>query len=65
MLVSSATLRKPHNVDIFIKARGKPLKALRSEIAAHFPDGQAKGAPGQRKLRSSAYLPTPTLPTSL
>ncbi|EJT74030.1 hypothetical protein GGTG_07879 [Gaeumannomyces tritici R3-111a-1] len=60
VLVSFATLKKPRDVDVFVKARGKPLKALRSEIAAHIPDpraaaaaadGQGRGgAPGQRAL---------------
>ncbi|KAL8371857.1 hypothetical protein RB595_001585 [Gaeumannomyces hyphopodioides] len=61
VLVSFATLKKPRDVDVFVKARGKPLRALRSEIAVHIPDPRAaaaaaaadrqgRGAPGQRAL---------------
>jgi len=35
VFVSFATVRKPQNADIFIKARGKSLKALAAEIASH------------------------------
>ncbi|KAK4213336.1 Elongator complex protein 5 [Rhypophila decipiens] len=35
--ISFATVKKPHNADIFIKARGKPLKSLAAEIASHCP----------------------------
>ncbi|KAM7204175.1 Elongator complex protein 5 [Rhypophila sp. PSN 637] len=35
--VSFATVKKPHNADIFIKARGKPLKSLAAEIASRCP----------------------------
>ncbi|KAK8135874.1 hypothetical protein PG984_003814 [Apiospora sp. TS-2023a] len=43
IFVSFATLKKPADVDIFVKARGKTPEALRSEIASHYPTG----APGQ------------------
>ncbi|KAK8856171.1 Elongator complex protein 5 [Apiospora arundinis] len=40
IFVSFATLRKPADVDIFVKARGKTPEALRSEIVSHYPTGQ-------------------------
>lgn len=36
IFVSLATVKKPQNADVFIKARGKSLKALASEIVSHF-----------------------------
>ncbi|KAL2191311.1 hypothetical protein L209DRAFT_747822 [Thermothelomyces heterothallicus CBS 203.75] len=35
VFVSFATIKKPALADIFIRARGKPLKALAAEIASH------------------------------
>ncbi|KAL2135573.1 hypothetical protein VTI74DRAFT_8052 [Chaetomium olivicolor] len=35
IFVSFATIKKPAVADVFIKARGKPLKALVAEIASH------------------------------
>ncbi|KAK0727984.1 Elongator complex protein 5 [Lasiosphaeria miniovina] len=35
VFVSLATVRRPRDADVFVKARGKPLKALASEIASH------------------------------
>ncbi|KAK3351551.1 Elongator complex protein 5 [Neurospora tetraspora] len=42
LFVSFTTVRKPRDVDIFIKARGKSVTALITEIASHFapPKGQ-------------------------
>ncbi|KAI2621637.1 histone acetylation protein 2 [Hypoxylon sp. NC1633] len=41
LYISFATLRKPANVDVFVRARGKSAEALRSEIASHYPPGTA------------------------
>ncbi|SPQ21668.1 c5a4df97-44ee-446f-8346-35014d93becb [Thermothielavioides terrestris] len=45
--VSFATIKKPTISDVFIKARGKSLKALAAEIAAHVapPRGASKDTP--------------------
>ena len=43
IFVSFATLKKPADVDIFVKARGKTPETLRSEIVSHYPTG----SPGQ------------------
>ncbi|KAK3952084.1 Elongator complex protein 5 [Pseudoneurospora amorphoporcata] len=42
LFVSFTTVRKPHDVDIFIKARGKPVAALITDITSHCapPKGQ-------------------------
>ncbi|KAK1760767.1 Elongator complex protein 5 [Echria macrotheca] len=37
IFISLATVKKPRDADVFIKARGKPLKALAAEIATHLP----------------------------
>ncbi|KAK3373993.1 Elongator complex protein 5 [Lasiosphaeria ovina] len=35
VFISLATVRRPREADVFVKARGKSLKALASEIASH------------------------------
>lgn len=35
IFISFATIRQPSHADVFIKARGKPLQKLRSEIVSH------------------------------
>ncbi|KAH6686195.1 histone acetylation protein 2 [Plectosphaerella plurivora] len=37
IFLSFATLRRPADVDVFVKGRGKTLRALRAEIVSHFP----------------------------
>ncbi|KAL7625123.1 hypothetical protein AAE478_004337 [Parahypoxylon ruwenzoriense] len=39
IFVSFGTLKRPADVDVFIKAWGKSLEALRSEITSHYPLG--------------------------
>ncbi|KAI1104301.1 histone acetylation protein 2 [Jackrogersella minutella] len=41
LFISFATLKKPTDVDVFIKARGKSPEALRAEITSHYPSGAA------------------------
>ncbi|KAI1765929.1 histone acetylation protein 2 [Hypoxylon sp. FL1150] len=41
IFVSFATLRKPADVDVFVKAWGKSPEALLSEIVSHYPSGTA------------------------
>ncbi|KAI5865554.1 histone acetylation protein 2 [Durotheca rogersii] len=41
IFVSFGTLRKPADVDVFVKAWGKPPEALRAEIASHYPSAAA------------------------
>ncbi|KAI8311020.1 histone acetylation protein 2 [Colletotrichum sp. SAR11_59] len=52
ILLSFATLKRPRDVDVVIKARGKNLKSLRAEILSHYPKpdpSAAKGAPPSQK----------------
>ncbi|KAF6841676.1 Elongator complex protein 5 [Colletotrichum plurivorum] len=52
ILLSFATLKRPRDVDVVIKARGKSLKALRAEIFSHYPKpdpAAARGAPPSQK----------------
>ncbi|KAI0470822.1 histone acetylation protein 2 [Xylariaceae sp. FL0804] len=42
IFISYATLRRPADVDVFVKARGKSPESLRAEVASHYPSG----APG-------------------
>ncbi|KAI8291199.1 histone acetylation protein 2 [Colletotrichum sp. SAR11_57] len=52
ILLSFATLKRPRDVDVIIKARGKNLKSLRAEILSHYPKpdpSAAKGAPPSQK----------------
>ncbi|ROW09097.1 hypothetical protein VPNG_05745 [Cytospora leucostoma] len=37
VFISFATIKRPNNADVFIKARGKPLERLRAEVASHCP----------------------------
>lgn len=37
IFISFYTIKRPSNADIFIKARGKSLQKLRSEIVSHYP----------------------------
>ncbi|KAI1458404.1 histone acetylation protein 2 [Annulohypoxylon moriforme] len=39
LYLSLSTLKKPPDVDIFIKARGKSPDSLRAEITSHYPPG--------------------------
>ncbi|KAH8845929.1 hypothetical protein MCOR27_001115 [Pyricularia oryzae] len=56
VFVSFATLKKPVEADIFIKARGKSLQALRNEIAAHCPDPKIIAQPGVKAVDGSKTL---------
>ncbi|KAH8205201.1 hypothetical protein TruAng_000613 [Truncatella angustata] len=44
--LSFGTLRKPTDVEIFVRARGKSLDSLRSEIVSQYPKAGAAGAAG-------------------
>ncbi|CRK42873.1 Elongator complex protein 5 like [Verticillium longisporum] len=55
IFLSFATLKKPRDIDVFVKGRGKNLTALRTEILSHYPKpddqaGKAKRKPSQRTL---------------
>ncbi|KAK3358998.1 Elongator complex protein 5 [Lasiosphaeria hispida] len=50
IFISFATVKKPHDADIFIKARGKPLAALAAEIASHCPPTKTTNTPPQKYL---------------
>ncbi|KAM7202776.1 Elongator complex protein 5 [Naviculisporaceae sp. PSN 640] len=55
VFISFATVRRPQNADIFIKARGKSLKALAAEIASHCP--MPRGVMNPKELvNSQKYL---------
>ncbi|GKT58688.1 elongator complex protein 5 [Colletotrichum tofieldiae] len=53
ILLSFATLKRPRDVDVVVRARGKNLKALRGEILSHYPKidpAAAKGASSQKTV---------------
>ncbi|GJC93561.1 histone acetylation protein 2 [Colletotrichum higginsianum] len=53
ILLSFATLRRPQDVDVVVRARGKNLKALRAEILSHYPKldpAAAKTASSQKTV---------------
>ncbi|KAL9947696.1 hypothetical protein ACHAQF_004935 [Verticillium nonalfalfae] len=55
IFLSFATLKKPRDIDVFVKGRGKTLTALRTEILSHYPKpdeqaDKAKRKPSQRTL---------------
>ncbi|KUI71662.1 Elongator complex protein 5 [Cytospora mali] len=37
IFISFATIKRPSNADVFIRARGKPLERLRAEVVSHCP----------------------------
>lgn len=37
ILLSFSTLRKPKDIDVFVKASGKDLRAVMKELMAHYP----------------------------
>lgn len=37
IFLSFATLRRPHDVDVFVKAAGRDLKAITAELTSHYP----------------------------
>ncbi|EEY13992.1 conserved hypothetical protein [Verticillium alfalfae VaMs.102] len=55
IFLSFATLKKPRDIDVFVRGRGKTLTALRTEILSHYPKpdeqaDKAKRKPSQRTL---------------
>ncbi|EGY18054.1 uncharacterized protein VDAG_08388 [Verticillium dahliae VdLs.17] len=55
IFLSFATLKKPRDMDVLVKGRGKALTALRTEILSHYPKpdeqaDKAKRKPSQRTL---------------
>ncbi|KAK3945079.1 Elongator complex protein 5 [Diplogelasinospora grovesii] len=55
VFVSFATVGKPRDADIFVKARGKSLKALASEIVSQCASN-ATQTPGSREASSQKFL---------
>lgn len=54
IFLSFVTLKKPRDVDIFVKAAGKDLNSVRRDLVAHYPAFKpltAKEKPTQSKLR--------------
>jgi hypothetical protein len=37
IFISFATIKKPANADVLVRATGKPLQKLRAEITSHYP----------------------------
>ncbi|KAL1881956.1 hypothetical protein Daus18300_001010 [Diaporthe australafricana] len=37
IFISFATIKRPGNADVFVRARDKPLQKLRAEITSHYP----------------------------
>lgn len=52
LYISSSTLKKPLDADVFIKAWGKSAEALRAEITSHYPPTTTTttAGPGQKVL---------------
>lgn len=61
IFVSFATLKKPAEADVFVKARGKTAEALRSEILSHYP----AGTPGQTHSKTRPLLARSSAPSHL
>ncbi|KAK7731757.1 hypothetical protein SLS53_008701 [Cytospora paraplurivora] len=68
VFISFATIKRPNNADVFIKARGKPLERLRAEVASHCPAPTAltsrDAASSQTTYHTDVPLPpSPTAPS--
>lgn len=51
--LSFATLKKPRDVDVFVKASGKDLKEVRKDLVSHYPSSDPladKGKPAHSEL---------------
>lgn len=58
VFVSFSTVKKPRDVDVFIKAAGKDLVAVRKELLSHYPAfDPATAASGRDKGSQSELLP--------
>lgn len=55
IFISFATIKKPGHADVFVKARGKPLQRLRSEIVSHYSAPTAQGTAPQSWSPSSPF----------
>lgn len=52
IFLSFTTLKKPRDVDVFVKAAGKELKNVRAELVSHyspFDPSRQKDKPTQRE----------------
>ncbi|KAI0898066.1 histone acetylation protein 2 [Annulohypoxylon nitens] len=65
IFLSLSTLRKPPNVDIFIKARHKTPDSLRAELTSHFPPATPGHAHKVLLIIDSLNPLAQTLPSSL
>ncbi|KAI9898572.1 hypothetical protein N3K66_006932 [Trichothecium roseum] len=54
VFLSFATLKRPDDVDVFVKAAGKGLEAVREEVVAQYPPAFAPGAATKDSLNSLA-----------
>ncbi|KAL2266554.1 hypothetical protein VTJ83DRAFT_5906 [Remersonia thermophila] len=60
IFVAYATIRKPAVADVFVKARGKTLKALAAEIASHAAPARPDGHSNNNTSSSSSSTTTTT-----
>ncbi|KAI1214826.1 histone acetylation protein 2 [Annulohypoxylon truncatum] len=65
IFLSFSTLKKPADVDIFIKARGKSPETLRAELTSHYPSGTAGHAHKVLVVIDALNPLAQTIPSSL
>ena len=58
VFLSFATLRRPDDVDVFVKAASKGLDAVREEVVAQYPPASAPGAATKGKPSQSTFAPS-------
>lgn len=51
IFISFATIKRPANADVLVRATGKPLQKLRAEITSHYP---AQSPPTTRNATSAS-----------
>ena len=59
IFLSFSTAKRPQDADVFIKAAGRDLQAVRSELVAQYPTFDPttmKGKPTQRELMNKKFI---------
>ncbi|KAH6611351.1 elongator complex 5 [Trichoderma cornu-damae] len=56
IFLSFATLRKPRDADVFVKAAGKDFNAVSRELLAHYPSFQPAAGKGKTAQRAVVFI---------
>ncbi|XWX00169.1 hypothetical protein V2A60_008189 [Cordyceps javanica] len=57
IFLSFATIKKPHNVDVILRATGKDFKTIRKELLSHYPNiDPAAASAGDRSISRAVVI---------